>query len=234
MKKFLSFAIVILFLVFESSLFASETKTYDFKDFTSVEVSSGMMLTISQSNNYSVEVIADQKVFDQLRVEKKGSTLKFYFKNNFFSFFGHRHNRIEVNIKMPLLTGLDLSGGTIGNISMDVSSKNFSAELSGGALLKGNLNCSNIRLELSGGSKVEISGKGNDLNIEGSGGSTFRLKDFSVNNVNADFSGGTHATIAMNGTLNADLNGGSRIIYYGNATLGSTDFSGGSGVTKGK
>ncbi len=234
MKKAISFVSVILFFVFASNLFASESKNYNFKDFTSVEVSSGMLLTITQSNSYSVEVKADQKDFEQLRVEKKGSTLKFYFKNNFFSFFGHRHNRIEVNIKMPSLTGLDLSGGSIGNITMDVSSQKFSAELSGGAQLKGNLSCSNTNLELSGGSKVEISGKGTDLNLEGSGGSIFKLKDFSVANANADLSGGTHATITMSGTLNTHQSGGSRIVYYGNATLGDTDFSGGSGVTKGK
>ncbi len=232
-KMLLTILPVILIFVFTSKVFASETKTYDFKDFTSVEVGSGMLLTITQSDSYSIEVNADKKDFDHLRVEKKGSTLKFYLKNSFFSFFGHRHGRIEVNIKMPSLTGLDLSGGSIGNITMDESSKRFNAGLSGGSSLKGNLNCKNISMGLSGGSKVEISGKGNDIKLEGSGGSIFKLKDFSVGNVDAELSGGSHVTITMNGTLNTDQSGGSRIVYYGNAILGNTDFSGGSGVTKG-
>ena len=234
MKRAISIMTAVLFLALATNLFASETKTYDFKDFTSVEVGSGMLLTVTQSNSYSVEVIADQKDFEHLKVEKKGNTLSFNIKNSIFSFFGHRHNRIEVNIKMPSLTGLDLSGGSLGNITMDVPSKNFRAVLSGGADLNGNLNCANIHLELSGGSKIEISGKGNDINLEGSGGSIFKLKEFSVDNVNVDLSGGTHATVTMNGTLNTQQNGGSRLVYYGNAKLGDTDFSGGSGVTKGK
>ncbi|MCL5030446.1 MAG: DUF2807 domain-containing protein [Bacteroidetes bacterium] len=234
MKKLFLIIPTILLFAFSSKAFASETKTYNFKDFTSVEVGSGMLLTITQSDSYSVEVNADKKDFEHLRVEKKGNTLKFNIKRDFFSFFGHRQNRIEVNIKMPSLTGLDLSGGSIGKITMDVSSKKFAAEVSGGSQLKGNLSCANIGLELSGGSKVEISGKGNDIRLEGSGGSIFRLKDFSVGNVDAELSGGSHATITMNGTLNTDQSGGSRIVYYGNATLGNTDFSGGSGVTKGK
>jgi hypothetical protein len=99
--------------------------------------------------------------------------------------------------------------------------------------LGGELTCGNASFDVSGGGKVRLSGEGANLNIEGSGGAMFRLKEFSVKNVNADLSGGTHATININGTLNTDQSGGSRIVYYGNMNLGNTDFSGGSGINKG-
>lgn len=223
----------LLLFVLSAKALASETKTYDFKDFTSVEVESGMLINVTQSNSYGIEVTADKKDLDQLHVEKSGNTLRFYFKHGFFSFFGHRRDRIEINIKMPSLTGIALSGGSKGNITMDVSSKKFNAEVDGGSILSGNLKCGNISFDLSGGSKVDLSGSGNDLKIEGSGGSIFNLREFSVNNVNADLSGGSHVKVTMNGKLNSDLSGGSRIVYYGSASLGENDFSGGSGVTKG-
>ncbi len=226
-------AVILTF--FSKTIFAFDvvTKTYDFKDFSKVEVSSGMVLTVTQSNSYSVEVKIDSNDLKHFRAEQKGDKVEFYLKNNFFSFFGYRHGRIEVNIKMPALTGVELSGGAFGNITMDISSKNFSSELSGGAKLHGNLTCGNSRLDLYGGSRVNIKGEANNLRIEGSGGSTFDLKDLSVNNVDTELSGGTHATVTMNGILNADQSGGSRLTYYGKATLGKTDFSGGSGISKG-
>ena len=237
MKSFsITIFIIAIAALLTATIFASDiqTKTYNYKDFNSVEVSSGMRLTVTQSDSYYIEIKAGEKDFNLLKVEKKGDVLKIYYKSSFFSFRWGKHDRVEVNIKMPSLTGLDLSGGSIGNITMDVAAKNFSADVSGGSILNGSLNCANISFDISGGSKVDLSGKAKDLRMEGSGGSMFKLKDFSVANVDADLSGGSHATVTMNGILNSEQSGGSRLVYYGNMSLGDTDFSGGSGVSRGK
>jgi hypothetical protein len=224
------------FILFISISFAADrtSKSYNYKDFTAVEVSSGMHLKVTQSDAYSIEVIADQEDFKHIRVEKDGNSLKFSIKrDSFFSDWG-RHNKIEVIIKMPSLTGLELSGGSIGNINMDVSTRKFSAELSGGSSVNGNLKCGKVEMELSGGSVVDLSGQGKNLNVDGSGGSIVKLKNFAVNDVDADLSGGSNVEITMDGILNTEQSGGSHLTYYGKASLGNTDFSGGSGVSKGR
>ena len=235
MKKMLM-ALMMLFFVtlITANVYSADkvTKTFNYKDFTSIDVSSGMYLNVTQSDSYGIEIKADESDFKYLKVEKDGETLKIYFHKSFFSFF-KRHNKVEINITMPALKGLDLSGGSHANIKVDNASKSFSADLSGGSYLEGNFTCGDVYFNMSGGSGVNMTGKGRNLKIEGSGGSKFKLKDFSVNNVNADLSGGSHATVTMNGTLNTEQSGGSRITYYGNMTLGQTDFSGGSGVSKG-
>jgi hypothetical protein len=234
---FLNILMISAFILFMSVTYAGDrnTKSYSYQDFTSVDVSSGMNLTVTQSDSYSIEVTADQEDFKYLKVEKDGKTVKFYIKRDFLSFnWGGRHHKIDVKIKMPALTGAGLSGGSQGNITMDVSSKSFSAELSGGSQINGNLKCGNMQLELSGGSIVDLSGNGKNLKVEGSGGSIFKLKGFSVNDVDADLSGGSQVTVTMNGNLNTEQSGGSHLTYYGKASLGETDFSGGSGVSRGR
>ena len=204
------------------------TKKYTDKDFTKVEAGSGMLLKIDQSSSYSIEVNAEKEDFEYLKVEKKGITLKIYIdKNNY-----RKHGDIKVIIQMPALKGLDLSGGAQGKLSMKISD-DFESELSGGAEISGNLSCSDLNLEISGGSVVSLSGSGKNLSADASGGSIYHLKDFSVKDVNVDLSGGSRLEIQMNGTLDVDASGGSKVVYYGNAKLGSTDFSGGSGVSKG-
>ena len=235
MKRIVIPVLILFFLSMSAiNVYSSDkvTKTYNIKDFSSINISSGMNLNVTQSDTYGIEIKADENDFKYLRVEKKGEILKIYFHRDFFSFF-KRHHKVEINIQMPALTGLDLSGGSNANIKMDNASKSFSAELSGGSYLKGNLTCGDVSFDFSGGSKVNLTGKGKDIKIEGSGGSKFNLKDFSVDNVEADMSGGSYATVTMNGTLNTEQSGGSRITYYGNMSLGQTDFSGGSGVSKG-
>lgn len=221
---------LIFYFLFQYPAYSADRVTgkYDFKDFNVVKVSNGILVNISQSDSYSIETNADETDFAHLKVDKEGNTLKIYIdKNNY-----RKHGDINIDIKMPSLTGLNLSGGSKGKVGMDVKD-NFSCELSGGAELSGTVSCEDIKTEISGGSTINLSGKGNKLSADGSGGSIFHLKDFTVKNVDTDLSGGSRLEIKMNGTLNVDASGGSGVVYYGNTKVGNTDFSGGSGISKG-
>lgn len=225
--KFTLSAVVLLsFIAFGQG---RETKTFNYKDFSRVSVGWGMHIKIIQSDTYKIEVEANQNDFNYLVVKKSGEKLRFYIsKNNY-----HKKGKIQINISMPELTGIGLSGGSTGEVQMNISSKTFEGGLSGGSELKGNLKCGNVEFSLSGGSTIKIEGTGKNVKVEGSGGSIFNMKNFSVNNVDAELSGGSSVKITMNGELNTSQSGGSSITYYGNAKMGDTSFSGGSGVSKG-
>jgi hypothetical protein len=229
MKK-LSFLFFSFLIIYGISFGNELTKKYDFKDFTEVNVSHGMNVSITQSDSYSVEVTAEQEDLDNIKIEKDGDALTFSVLKERYSF----KEDVKITIKMPSLTAIHLSGGSVGNLTMDVSDKSFSTGLSGGSELKGELKCSNINFRLSGGSEITLKGKGSDAEISGSGSSTFNLKEFSVRNVNSHLSGGSNAEITMNGMLNTMQSGGSNIVYYGEVDLENTMFSGGSGVEKGE
>jgi len=236
MKKLLfSLGLLVFVLMATSAVFAGEkTRTYDFKNFTGVSVGSGMHVIVTQSDNYSISITGDERDFKDLMVEKRNNSLEIYYDRSGWGWFGHRRRGdVEIKITMPELTSIDLSGGAEGDIKMDVAGKPFSAETSGGAELRGTLNCGNLNVETSGGSRVELSGKGKNLNADGSGGSKIKLRNFAINNVNADLSGGSTVWVNMNGTLNSEQSGGSRLYYYGNVSLGNTSFSGGSGISRG-
>lgn len=223
------FLLLVLCFFFSSSLIAGEdVRKFDITGFSGVDVGWGMHVKITQSDNYSIEVKAAEKHFKYLKVEKEGNTLKIYIdKRNY-----RLDDEVYINILMPKLNDIALHGGADGTIKMDVS-ENFSVTLSGGAQLKGELKCSDIDISLSGGSQVTLNGNAGDLSADGSGGSVFRLKDLSVKNVDAELSGGSMVYIKMNGKINIDASGGSQVKYYGTATLGHLDFSGGSGIAEG-
>jgi hypothetical protein len=227
MKPFLFAASLALAVPFLSA----ETRDLNFSGFTGVSVGWGMNLDITQGSDFRVRVTGDSADLDQLRVEKDGNVLTFSHKSRWGTW--RRRGKLSVEIVMPALTSLDLSGGSRGRISMDVASKSFSAELSGGSELNGELRCRDVKLSLSGGAELHLAGQGGNLTIDGSGGSTCDTREFAVQNVDSELSGGSNATVNMNGELNADQSGGSEIIYYGNATLGRTDSSGGSRIRKG-
>jgi Putative auto-transporter adhesin, head GIN domain len=196
-------------LVLPGTLAFADVRTLDVRDFSEVGVGSGMRVFLAQGERYGVEATSVQP--DRL---------------------GARVGRIELKITAPMLRKLSLSGGTQGYLNQFTVAR-FSADLSGGSQLKGQLNAGDMDLNLSGGSRIELSGAGKQLNLEGSGGSGLEAKNLSITGLRTNLSGGSWAVVNMNGELGAQLSGGSRVTYYGNAVLGSIGASGGSKVQKG-
>ena len=214
------------------------TRNFDLSDFTEVAAQSGFQLELVQSSTFSVEVTADDNVMDYIDVYKSGNTLKIRPQWN----RSFRSVTLRAKITMPDLSEIKLSGGSRAGISGFNSSHDLSVGLSGGSSVTGDITAGDVYLSLSGGSHVNLSGSANELVatgsggshislsgsaenivIKGSGGSHFNLQDYSVSDADINLSGGSHAYVHVNGTLNVDISGGSEVHYTGEPTLGDID-----------
>ena len=180
-----------------------------FSDFTSVDARSGFLVEISKSNEYSILVTTDDNVMEFIEITKSGETLNIGVK------WGSSiiPTTMKVEITMPELDSLELSGGSQGKLEEFIVTNSFSIDLSGGSSLVG-------------------LGEANDFTISASGGSILDFSDFSANDVNVELSGGSQATINIDGTLDADLSGGSRLFYIGEPTLNNIETTSGSTISK--
>ena len=185
------------------------TKTMDFTDFTNVDVGGGFKVEITQSSLYSIRITADNNTFDYIDAYKTGDTLTIGLKSG----YSYRGVTLKADITMPDLYAVTLSGGTRGKAKEFTSTHEFA-------------------LSLSGGSSIELEGEASNLNLDASGGSRSDLSDFPVHNATVLLSGGSQATINLNGTLDANLTGGSQLQYIGTPTMGEISTSGGSTITK--
>jgi len=141
---------------------------------------------------------------------------------------------LQIEIEMPELNSLELSGGSQGTIEEFISSNEFSVDLYGGSQLRGTFTTTeDVNFELFGGSQLDdFTGEANDATIELSQGSQLDLSEFIVNNSNVNLRGGSQATINLNGRLDAILIGGSTLNYFGEPTMGDIDVSDGSTINK--
>ncbi len=185
------------------------TNQEQFTGFTAVEVSSGFQFTVKQANSYSVNVTIDDNLVNYVQISKSGNTLSVGLAPG----YGYQSAPPKVEIAMPDITQLSLSGGSSGSVNGFILSHDFTALV-------------------SGGSSVSMSGRAQALSIEGSGGSQLNLLGFTVTNAQVNLSGGSRATISLNGVLNANLSGGSQLYYTGNPTMGNINTSGGSIVSR--
>ena len=184
-----------------------DTEKKDFADFTIVEVGWGFEVEINQSDSYSISITADDNMFDYIEASQTGDTLTIGLK------WGYSYQDVTLiaEVTMPDLYELDFSGGTHGTAKGFTSSHDFV-------------------LSLSGGSTISLEGAANDLTISGSGGSHLYLSDFPVHDATVNLSGGSGATVNLDGRLDGDLSGGSHLKYVGDPTTVDVNTSGGSTV----
>ena len=184
------------------------TETPSITGFTSVSAAMGFNVEITESSTFSVRVTVDDNVVDRLRVTKEGDTLSITLDPGIYTSM-----TLRAVVTMPLIEGLELSGGSRG-------------------FIRGFVGLTSLDLELSGGSHVDAEGSAIDLTVDASGGSTLDLENFPVHDADVVFSGGSSGTISLDGNLAADASGGSRLWYIGSPTLGDIDTSGGATVQK--
>ena len=210
----------------------------DFDDFTRVDLTHAAQGTIAQGDEYRVVIRIDDNLMDRLRVNnttvrvegnraqfsdgtRSGDKLKIGLENGSYSDI-----TLDVEIAMPDLTGLGLSGATRAEVSGFAVAHAVNFDLSGASHLSGAINTDSLNCRLSGASHLQLSGIGDDLVAHVSGASSLRLGDFVCEDADIDFSGASHGTVNAQGTLDARLTGASSLNYKGNPTLGSVSTSG--------
>lgn len=200
-----------------------DTEEKAFTDFRIVEVGWGFEVEINKSDSYKIDITADDNMFDYIEVSQTGETLAIGLKSG----YSYRDVTLRAEITMPNLLELSLSGGTHGTIGF-TSSHELVVFLSGGSSLIGDFTTDECaHFYLSGGSHlIGLDGAvDREFTINATGGSHLDLSDFHAHNAVVNLSGGSHATINLDGWLDADLSGGSHLLYIGDPTMGDINTS---------
>ena len=203
------------------------TQTYDYTDFTRVDVGYAFRVEITQSDSYSISITAPENLFPHIQVSKEGETLKIGLAQP------APIRGAKAEIAMPDLRALNFSGATKGTITGFSSSNDINLDLSGASNLAGDIQAGDAAVMLSGASRVELEGSAKDININASGASRVNLSRFPVNNAQVLLSGASTGTVNLNGRLDADLSGASKLSYIGEPTMGNINTSGASTLSKG-
>jgi hypothetical protein len=226
------------------------TQTYDYKDFTGVDIGSALKLEVTAGDTYSVTIRAGKNLFDHIRVAKSGDILKIYTEGWSLSWWWG-FTTPKVVITMPVLETLYVSGAADATINGFKSAKNlmmtasgasslnldmetglFKADISGASNVKGHLTAAGSDIILSGASDLDLTGSGGDVKLRASGASTASLRYFTALNADVALSGASNGSVDVSGTLDVDLSGASDLNYYGNPNIGNRDVTGASDLHK--
>jgi hypothetical protein len=227
-----------------------EATSYDFADFTEVDVSSAFDVDVTNADTFAVEVTVDDNIVENLDVRLDGETLRIGLKGP----DSYRDVTLDAAIAMPALNRLKLSGASKAGLASFKSTDAMTIDLSGASAvtcsdvasgsatfkLQGasKMDCSdlqtaNVSIDLQGASNLGLAGTGDDADIKAQGASQARLGDFSVADATLKLEGASSATVNASGTLDVDLAGSSDLVYLGEPSLGKTDLAGDSTLKRG-
>jgi len=197
------------------------TQSYDLKGFTGVKVTGPDDVVIRQGDAFAITAKGPKNEIDELEIKLDGDTLSIGRKRSGFTFSNHDGKGLQVEITMPKLSKLPLTGS--GSIDADtVDGDTVEAVVTGSGDLK----------------VAKLTGKRADLTISGSGdieigGGTIGTGDYSVTgsgNIDADglVADTLDVSITGSGDVEAQATGAADVSILGS---GDATISGGGKCT---
>lgn len=183
-----------------------DTRSFDLSGFTGITVNGSSDLTVTQGENYSVTVRANEEVFEYLNYEVVDGTLLLKNKDSVQIVA----KTFEVYITLPCLEKLLVNGAADAEIYNYQSDKNLDVMVNGagdfevksiqvpsltftvngaGDIEADDLNVENLTVSVNGAGDVDLSGKAHTANLSVSGAGDIDASELDVEHTNIRKSG---------------------------------------------
>lgn len=173
-----------------------ETRTFDYSDFTAIEVEDAFDVEITYAETYSITVSGAERVMDRLEVSKTGDTLKIELGG--WEWFWFWNSSPKAVITLPDLRRLDMGGASEGFVRGFNSTNDFALEVNGASNLEIDMETSGFESKVSGASELDIDLKASSFEIKVSGASTLK-GDLETGSTKIELSGASNARLAGSG-----------------------------------
>ena len=195
--------------------------------FDEISVSSGLDVYLTQGDNESVVVEADQNLQEIIIAKVDGGRLKLYTDKSI------RHaTAMRVHVTVKDLKELKASAGSdvIGKTSLNV--KMLDIDVSSGSDVKLDVIADQLSGHISSGSDLVLSGKARNFHADSSSGSDISAYELIAEDCTAEASSGSDIGLTVMGRFEAHASSGADIMYKGTPTSINTHGSSGGDVNK--
>lgn len=191
-------------------------------EFDQIAAAEGLDVFVTQADEFSIRVEADENVMDLIATDIKDGTLKIHAKEN----IGKATKNIFVSL--PTITGLSSSSGADLNTKNQIKTDLIELTASTGGDLNAAILANSIVANSSSGADINLSGSTNNLDADASSGSNIDAKNLNSKNCEADASSGAGIEVVVSESLIADASSGADILYSGTDNVKKNKSSSGS------
>ncbi|HLN20390.1 MAG TPA: head GIN domain-containing protein [Bacteroidales bacterium] len=217
MKRF--YAVVAIIMVLSPLMQAQKTEKRNLSGFTEVSMGIPGELYVKIGSPFSVELSGNSDEIDNIETEVSSGKLVIRRENNRFL----TNSKVTVNITMPSIEGLSVSGSGKAEIQDAVAgADDLYLSVSGsGSILAGKIEADNISCTISGSGNIRISGAGSSdsgkITISGSG--SYSGGSLEIDRLNVTVSGSGNCLCNAGDELTALVSGSGNIIYRGDPRI---------------
>jgi hypothetical protein len=196
-------------------------------DFNKIEISGYYKVFLTQGDENSLEIKADENLMEYLKTKTEDNELEISVKKSIN----------PTKVPVIFLTFKDLKSIDL-NGACEILGQNFlkfdklEVEGSGATYFDLDMKAAEVDFDLSGATKITLSGKADNVKFDGSGAIKISAFEFTINNCDIDLSGASSAGINVTGNLKIDLSGASNLLYKGNPKIIKIETSGASSAKK--
>jgi hypothetical protein len=188
------------------------TETRKINDgFTKVEVGQGIQLYITQDNDLSLVVKADENLHKLIRTEVNNGVLRISSKRNI-----RRAKSKKIYLSAPNINGIKATSGSDVITENTIKAAVFEVHVNSGADAKIDVNADTVNSSASSGADLRIKGTANYFTTKATSGSSIRAYGLESKNVTAKVSSGADIDVFAIESLTAKASSGGDIDYRGN------------------
>ncbi len=194
-------------------------RSLNYSDFNDLDISSAFVVNVSSGNNYEVTVSGEDRYIDMLNIFQDGDKLYIDYDKFDMSDFVKSRDAVKVNITMPELDDLDLTGAAKLYIS-GFKQREMTLQLTGASYVKGHdIEVDNMKIELTGASEMRLQGSAYELTADITGASHLNAYDFEVQRARVEAHGASSAKVFVSEQLDIEETLASSVKYKGNAQV---------------
>lgn len=225
--------LLVLPVVLASTAYADDSESRDVGEFDAIHVRTGIHLTLTQGDRYTVTVIADNGDVEDVLTEVRHGRLDIGREEKRFWWSGASdwNERYRVEVTLPVLEDLISSGGSRVEVDSQFSGDELNIKASGGSDIDFNGKYKSLEVTTSGGADVRLEGAVDELELRSSGGSDLDATRLEAQNADVRTSGGASVRLTVHNSLYARASGGSDIHYFGDPAETDIDESRNADIT---
>ncbi|AKA33890.1 head GIN domain-containing protein [Flagellimonas lutaonensis] len=183
------------------------------EDFTVVSAAEGLDVFVTQGDEYSISVEADENVIALIATDIKDGKLRIHTVEN----IGRATKNIYVTL--PTVTALESSSGADLIVQDLIRTDRIELDASSGSDLHVEVQAREVYADASSGADIKVSGITDRLEADASSGADIRARELVAKTCHADASSGSDISVNVSETLVADASSGADISYTGEARV---------------
>ena len=217
MRRVFWLVLIMVLLTFTASHLNGQSKeTRNVSGFTKVSFGVAGNLFVKIGSQFNLVIEGDKNVLDDIETEVSGGRLIIKKENWRTSF---KDERVTVNLTLPEIEGLSVSGSGRAEIMDPVEADNLNLGVSGsGKLITSELNVDNLDCGISGSGDIILGSDGSvdrgEISISGSGG--FSGEEIEIDHLEISVSGSGNCVCKVGDSLEASVSGSGNVAYIGN------------------